>query len=844
MFLLYKQLLTATQIVSDVSIDDPMYQEIIDAARELAQATFAMLSVYEDNSVEFRTVAVSGCSEDVSRVVSLLGFDLVGKRWYHDGYRDAKVNIALRAEFEDLVEFAGHTLPNGLACVITEQFRTGRVLVFGLRQGTRLLGDMTLIMPGGKELENPDVIEVFAQMVGCVLGHINAAQGLVQGEQQLRAIFDQAGVGVCLLTLDSRYLKVNRRFCEMVGYSEEELMSLRCRDISDPEGLKRDIALGKKALLQNLLRTGKPYIRTKPYVHKKGHLVWVESSTALLRGMEGMPDRLIRVSQDVTKRYEAEARLERQLLFARLVAQISAAFINATPDSLDEKINNMLKESARFFDAGRSYVLHLSADRRLLHVTHRWCSELGHLHSEQQMQHIPFILDHWCEMIHREGYLLLDANSKPLFCVPLTIGGEVVGFFAFETESQKVWCEEQVSLLRVLANLLSDAMSRNRMELALRRAKEKAEGDSVAKTRFLANTSHEIRTPLNGMMGFFQLLERSDLDETQKGYIEIIRSSADALLSVISSVLEMARTESGKSTVDRQEFNLHSTVENALTPFIARAKEKGLCINYLLNPCVPEIVRGDANKLRQILMNLINNAVKFTHQGEVFVECALTGQTEYCCEVSFRVRDTGVGIPGWALDSIFTPFAQVDHGANQGTGLGLAICQSLAELMGGRIIVESQPGLGSTFTLTLSLERATEQKIDSLVAVQSLKGSNILAIEANATQLRVLRCYLNGLGCQLEDARSVEEGLAKLTANSGDKCPYSAILVDTAVSDSAAEQLLNTMAALPDALHLPVCVITPLTEKRPLNTTYVHPVPIISRPYRPKALFETLRDML
>jgi len=352
---------------------------------------------------------------------------------------------------------------------------------------------------------------------------VDTVQEISRAAQEFQAIFDEAGVGVCLLTLDSRYLKVNRQFCEMTGYSEEELLSLSCREITNPEELQADATLGSKALLQNLLCTGEPYIRKKSYVHKDGHLVWVETSTALLRGQKGTPDRLIRVSQDISRRQEAEEKVEKQLLFAKLAAGISTRFINATPESLDERINHMLRECALFFDVESSYVLNLSPGRTMLNVTHQWKNQMDPHCTAQEFQSIPFAMKYWCQTIKRDGYLFLsDTHAKLLLCLPITVACTVDGFLALESGTERIWSEEQLSMLMVLANTLSEALAKNHMELALIKAKENAEAANRAKTSFLANASHEIRTPLNGMMGFFQLLERSELDKTQRSYIDIM----------------------------------------------------------------------------------------------------------------------------------------------------------------------------------------------------------------------------------------------------------------------------------------------------------------------------------
>jgi diguanylate cyclase (GGDEF)-like protein/PAS domain S-box-containing protein len=298
------------KVVSRISVENPRYQEIADAARELARAAFCMLSVYNESSHAFTTVALSGNSEHLTFASAMAGCEL-GKRTYCSGYPGQGTTGSWRAEYANLEEYAVHGgfMPDTCCSTVQQQLKLGKVIVFGLRQDTSLQGELTFFMPLSVELANPGLVETFAQMVGGMLELLGTTREFKEKEQQLQAIFDHAGVGVCLLTLDSKFLKVNQRYCEITGYSESELLSLCCRDISEPEALKKDQAMGAKALLQQLLRTGKPYMRIKPYVHKQGHIIWVEVSTSLLRGQNGEPDRLIRVSQDITARKKAEEAL-------------------------------------------------------------------------------------------------------------------------------------------------------------------------------------------------------------------------------------------------------------------------------------------------------------------------------------------------------------------------------------------------------------------------------------------------------------------------------------------------------------------------------------------------------
>ena len=420
----------------------------------------------------------------------------------------------------------------------------------------------------------------------------------------------------------------------------------------------------------------------------------------------------------ILDRNRAEDQLHHQSHLQKILMKIASTYINVPLGDMEDTIRRSLVELAAFTRADRVYIFEYDWDRQFSRNTHEWCAE-GIPPQIDQLQRVPFELMMPLIEVHKTGkpldipdvstlpdgsFLrdhLMVQDIKSLITLPLMKGKKCIGFVGFDSVSEHYrYTEKEKTLLKLFAEMLVNMKKRFELENQLVIEKEKAQAANKTKSEFLANMSHELRTPLNGIIGFTDLLEATPMNNIQKMYLENVSISANVLMGIINDILDFSRIEAGRMELQPVRTDVVDLVEQTMSIMEYQAAKKGLRIFYEIQPDFPRFAEVDPVRLKQVLMNLLNNAVKFTEEGEVELTAGFEAIDSKNGKLFFHIRDTGIGITEEQRSKLFQAFSQVDSSISRrfgGTGLGLIISSQLVEQMGGSLGMESTFGVGSTF---------------------------------------------------------------------------------------------------------------------------------------------------
>ncbi len=544
-------------------------------------------------------------------------------------------------------------------------------------------------------------------------------------QSNLEFALDQHAI-VSITDTDGSILYANDRFCAISGYAREELLGRNHRLVKSRRHPPQFFAEMWQTIAGGEVWRGEICNR-----NKEGGEYWVAATIVPFLDEQGRPYRYIAIRTDITASKRAERQLEDQLRFSRQL-------MDAVPVPIYYK-----GLDGRYLGCNRAF-----ADAHAIRDMEAWIGTTAF------------------ELLPEETARFQDAKDRELLAAGGTQSYEASRIEADGTRRSSMF--HKACLTRAdgqawgIIGAIVDLTERRLWEDGLIRARDEAEAASRAKSDFLANMSHEIRTPMNGILGMTELALETRLDQEQREYLQIVRSSAESLLTILNDILDFSKIEAGKLLVEHIPFDLRGVIAESLKSLAIRAHEKGLELVSDLDPEIPARLLGDPGRVRQVLVNLVGNAIKFTETGEVVVRAGPGADPSALPALQVTVSDTGIGIDAGKLDSVFEAFSQADTSTTRrygGTGLGLTICSRLVSLMGGRIWAESRPGSGSSFHFTLPLD-ADHAAPPPVRSTPDLAGRLAVVVDDNAVSRGALARSLLGWGMRVVERESGVDALA------------------------------------------------------------------------------------
>jgi PAS domain S-box-containing protein len=647
-------------------------------------------------------------------------------------------------------------------------------------------------------LEEKGRVKGFALVAHEITERKNFEAALLEGRQRFQTIFEAAAEGIYMTDPgNKRILESNTAFASMVEYSPDQLLNLSVYDlvIDSPEHIDQR--------MEGLIHLHAPVRAERQYRTRTGKVIDVEAAVSVVR-LNGK-EVLVTIVHDVTARKRAEAEL--------------------------------LASEQRFQDLFRkiplpAWVCDLET-LKFMEVNDEASKQYGYTREEFSNMRITDIRPNDAMSQMRAALELIQTRqSTEMETQHRCKDGHII-------DVETSWHEFHFGRRKALLVVAHDITEIKRTQLEIQEAKESAEKANTAKSEFLSNMSHEVRTPMNGILGTIQLFSQSQLTEEQRQYMDAIQVSGDALLKIINDILDFSKLESGALEAKNSNLLFDRFIEETYEIVAIQAEKKGLELQYWIDENVPSVVLTDATRLRQILLNLVSNAVKFTEHGGVTVVVTRGVEKSGRMELLFSVKDSGVGIAPDQADRLFKPFSQIDASSTRkygGVGLGLALCARSVDLLGGKIWLESEEGTGSTFRFSVRTGNPSDTP-GAKSKTDEFSGRRILFVSDNGTQIQIVEKLLTLWGCKVECARTVQRALECAAREP----MYDCIILNHMLDDISGGAVLDDIRKSGKQKHAKAVALVPhgkYTIPSDAETTI-----LLTKPVRHMQLYETLKKI-
>ncbi|MDX6614726.1 MAG: two-component system, sensor histidine kinase and response regulator [Blastocatellia bacterium] len=652
-------------------------------------------------------------------------------------------------------------------------------------------------------------LSAVATQLALALERQRANDAVIESERRFRDLFYDAPVGYHELDIEGRITCVNTTELLMLGYSSEEMIGHHVWDfIEDSELARATFAekLAGKKPLRNIERT---------FRCKDGTLLPVQLDDQMLNDPNGQLIGIRATMQDIRERKRTEEALrESEERFRDLFENASDVIYTADPSGNFTSLN---KSGERMMGYTHEEALTLNFSQVVAPEGIELARQMIEFKQSTSASTVYEL-----EMVQKNGEpLSVEVSSRAIFKNGKAIGIQGIG---------------------------RDISQRKQVEAELKLARDMALESVRLKSEFLANMSHEIRTPMNGVIGMTGLLLETELSPAQREYTQMINASAESLMTVINDILDFSKIEAGKLRFEKLDFDLLAAVESPVALLAERAQAKSIEIASLIESDVPLALRGDSGRLRQIITNLIGNAVKFTEVGDVLLRVAKVSESDTHAILRFTIADTGVGISPEAQRRLFQAFVQADGSTTRrygGTGLGLAISKQLVELMGGEIGVMSQAGAGSTFWFTARFEKQLVAHLLVTPTRLQMEGVRVLIVDDNETNRRVLQHQIASRGMQSTCAESGAAALMALRSEAGAGRSYGLAILDMQMPDMDGVMLAKEIKNDPAISSTRLLMLTSIGQQESCEALRRAGIELcLSKPVKQSLLFEALALIL
>ncbi|RMH78151.1 MAG: response regulator [Cyanobacteria bacterium J007] len=704
------------------------------------------------------------------------------------------------------------------------------------------------------EVSGADELSHLAETIDNMLAALErSGRSAQESEDRYRLMAENSTDLIARQTPSGRYLYVSPACRSLLGYEPEELVGHSAYELFHPDDLQA-IEKSHAAVLDGRVS----YTMSYRMRRKDGNYVWFETTCRTIRDEEkGGVREVVAISRDISERQHTEDELrESEALIRTLYKITSSRKLN-----FNQRLQKLLAMGRQRFGLEIAILAKIEGDRYeiLAAQSPKQAIAVGDVYDLNQTycretirQSEPLYFESVMVSRWHKNPTLTPFGQEAYIGTAAIVNNEVYGTLSFSSSEplNRPFKAVDRELLKLMAQWIGGELERRQAAEELARARDEALAATRAKSEFLATMSHEIRTPMNAVIGMTGLLLDTDLTPEQCDFVETIRNSGEALLTIINDILDFSKIESGKLELEQQPFNLRSCIEECLDLLGSKATEKNLELAYAIAPETPDTIAGDVTRLRQILINLLSNAVKFTDRGEVVV--AVSAQAiapsrkspskERSYELQFSVRDTGIGIPEERMNRLFKSFSQVDSSTTRqygGTGLGLAIGKRLSELMGGTMWVESHPGEGSTFYFT-TIAPAVESDATPNLDLNCFQGKRLLVVEESATIGDILGEQLQGWGLAVETIASGAEALARLQADRS----FDGAIVDWSLPDMDAIAFAEAIGAISEEADFPLILLTTVGRQDTwIQSKGIQLVGWLNKPIKQSQLYNVLASL-